>query len=166
MKNTVIVLFLLLGIIVQAQENEISEINNATNLESKVNLQSEGVVVFGKKPITEILATSCGTFTKIINAEDSYPFKVYALHSENENWNTQNDVYNSIRAKVPGVRISSTYLNETPTITTRGCDDTVVIVDGVRFDVDILKTLNPADIESIAVSNSVAATNYFLNNRN
>jgi len=163
MKNTVIVLFLLLGITVQAQEKKVEIVPELT----------QGIVI-QKIPFEDVkLITSVdfnyrfGTTTSVAHHIKSEPaFKTYKLLAENENWNTQNDVYNSIRAKVPGVRISSTYLNETPTITTRGCDDTVVIVDGVRFDVDILKTLNPADIQSIAVSNSVAATNYFLNNRN
>ena len=92
------------------------------------------------------------------------PFKVYKIC--NTNWNTTQDVYNSIQSKVPGVTINSSniYQNQTPSIRMRGDDNTIVIVDGVRFDASILNTLNPSDIQHVQVAPSAAATNYFVNN--
>ena len=92
------------------------------------------------------------------------PFKFYTLF--NSDWNTTQDIYNSIQSKVPGVTIatSSNSPNQTPSIRMRGDDNTIVIVDGVRFDASILNTLNPSDIQHVQVAPSAAATNYFVNN--
>ncbi len=159
-------MFMMLGIIVQAQVDEISLIEKTTEVEINMPMDSPGVVVYGEKPLNKIHTISCGVVITAVNVQDLYPFKVYVLNSEEEHWNTQQEVYASIQRNVPGVRISNSYPNETPQITMRGCDNPVVIVDGVRYDASILQTLNPANIETIAVSNSIAATNYFLNNRN
>ncbi|WKB80847.1 Plug domain-containing protein [Cellulophaga lytica] len=96
---------------------------------------------------------------------DNLPFNIYEFGSENIN--TQQDLYNTIRSKVPGVQISNTQLNNTPTITMRGDSNTIVIIDGVRYtDTSILQTINPLDIEKVYVANSVAASNYLLTKRN
>ncbi|MEK6154242.1 carboxypeptidase-like regulatory domain-containing protein [Flavobacteriaceae bacterium 3-367] len=93
------------------------------------------------------------------------PFTIYTL--DNTNWFTQQDIYNSIQARVPGVRIGNTQFNQTPVIALRGGDTPIIIVDGIRYtDTSILNALNPQDIEKIEVANSVAASNYLLNNRN
>ena len=107
-----------------------------------------------------------GTFIITTTARQSpidsckeYPFKVYRI--PNENWVATNDVYNAIRAKVPSVSINvSSDLSKTPKISMRGDDNTIVIVDGIRYDASILNTSNPADIEHISVATDVAASNY------
>lgn len=78
--------------------------------------------------------------------------------------NNHYDLYTHL-SKAPGVLISSNpNLNIVPTIRMRGDDNTIVIVDGIRYDASILNTLNPSNIESITVAPSVAASNYLLNN--
>jgi len=92
-----------------------------------------------------------------------YAFKVYKVC--NSNWTNHQDMYNAIQAKVPGVSIiKNNSLNAGPNIQMRGDDNTIVIVDGIRYGNSILNTLNPADIESVKVSNSTTAQNYFINN--
>lgn len=79
-------------------------------------------------------------------------------------WLRQQDVYNDVRAQVPGIVITGVDdMNNSITMRIRGGDDTMVIVDGVRYDKSILTVLNPADIESIKVSNNLAARTYFRN---
>ncbi len=92
------------------------------------------------------------------------PFKIYDVNTEN--FNTQQDVYNAIRAKVPNVQITNTQLQETPRITMRGDDNTIVIIDGIRTTVAALHALNPSDIETIKVSNNPAAVNYLRTTNN
>ncbi|QWX85460.1 Plug domain-containing protein [Cellulophaga sp. HaHaR_3_176] len=91
-----------------------------------------------------------------INKE--HPFKIYQI--ENSNFNTQQDVFNAIRSIVPGVSISNTNFNQTPNITIRGDANTIVILDGVRYNASILNTLNPQDIERISVATSNISNNY------
>ncbi|WP_430966309.1 TonB-dependent receptor [Spongiimicrobium sp. 2-473A-2-J] len=94
-------------------------------------------------------------------------FRLYKLHASEENWYTQQDIYNSMQAKVPGLRIANTQFNQQPSIAMRGHDRPVIIVDGIQYqDTSVLNALNPQDIEQITIANSVAATNYLLNNRN
>ncbi|MDO6491543.1 MULTISPECIES: Plug domain-containing protein [unclassified Cellulophaga] len=96
---------------------------------------------------------------------DNLPFNIYELGTENIN--TQQDLYNTIRAKVPGVQITNTQNNNIPKITMRGDSNTIVIIDGIRYtDTSILQTINPLDIEKVYVANSVAASNYLLTKRN
>mgnify|MGYP003624954338 FL=1 len=92
------------------------------------------------------------------------PFKIYDIPAVHIH--TIQDIYTAIQSNVPGVSIATIQFNETPKITMRGDPHTIVIVDGVRFDASILKTLNPQDIEKIEVATSLAASNYLLNNRN
>jgi len=96
--------------------------------------------------------------------KEELPFKIYKIR--NENFVTQQDVYNAIRAEVPNVQITNTQAQETPTITMRGDDNTIVIIDGIRTTIDALHSLNPSSIETIEVSNNTAATNYLLTPRN
>ncbi|MFS4469214.1 TonB-dependent receptor plug domain-containing protein [Maribacter sp. 2210JD10-5] len=94
-------------------------------------------------------------------SEKSYPFKVHCI--TNNNWMTQQDMYIELEVRVPSLRIQNkNALTLPPSIQMRGDDNTIVIVDGVRYDASILNTLNPQDIESVKVAPSVAATNYFL----
>lgn len=96
---------------------------------------------------------------------DNLPFTIYEFGAENIN--TQQDLFNTIRAKVPGVQITNTQTNNTPKIIMRGDSNTIVIIDGIRYsDTSILQTINPSDIEKVYVANSVAASNYLLTKRN
>lgn len=97
---------------------------------------------------------------------DNLPFTVYNVPTKN--LNIQEDIYNALRASVPGIQITNTDVtrNQTPQITMRGDSNTIYIIDGVRFfDASILNTLNPNDIESIKVATDVAASNYLQFNR-
>lgn len=76
---------------------------------------------------------------------------------ENRNWIVQQEIYNNISANAPGVQVTYGNANRRSNIKIRGTDNTVVFVDGVRYDASILNTLNPADIESVTVSNNPAA---------
>lgn len=98
------------------------------------------------------------------STKDNHPYKIYTV--KNINFATQQDVYNAIRAKVPNVQITNTQLQETPRITMRGDDNTIVIIDGIRTTVAALHALNPADIETIKVSNNPAAVNYLRTTNN
>ena len=90
-----------------------------------------------------------------------YAFKVHQI--PNENWITQQELYNAISAKVPSLQIQQVRTNTPPNIRMRGDANTIVIVDGVRYDASILNTLNPTEIESVQVSNFPGAQNFFIN---
>ncbi|MGX1930412.1 TonB-dependent receptor plug domain-containing protein [Flagellimonas sp. 2504JD4-2] len=92
----------------------------------------------------------------------TYPFKVYCI--PNTNWVLQPDIYNALEAGVPSLRVQNkNLLSGIPSIRLRGTNVDEVIVDGVRYNISILNSLNPNDIESIRVVPSVAATSYFAN---
>ncbi|TVZ10174.1 TonB-dependent receptor-like protein [Cellulophaga sp. RHA_52] len=115
-------------------------------IKSTVNLQEDFTICFAK-------------------LSDNLPFTIYEFGAENIN--IQQDLFNTIRAKVPGVQITNTQTNNTPKITMRGDSNTIVIIDGIRYsDTSILQTINPSDIEKVYVANSVAASNYLLTKRN
>lgn len=100
-------------------------------------------------------------------AELSYflPFKIYEFWADD--LVSQNDLYNRLRSNVPGLQITGTTTWQSSKITMRGNSNTVVIVDGVRYnDTSILQTINPADIEKVYVANSPAAEQYLLTKRN
>jgi outer membrane receptor for ferrienterochelin and colicin len=91
-------------------------------------------------------------------------FKVFTVMPTHTAWSRQQDVYNDVRAQVPGIVITGVdEMNTSLTMRIRGGDDTMVIVDGVRYDKSILSVLNPADIESVKVSNNLGARTYFRN---
>lgn len=93
------------------------------------------------------------------------PFTVYEIGGDN--LKSQEDIYNGIRAQVPGVLISNTNRFQTPIITMRGDANTIVIIDGVRYsDTSILQDIHPADIEKIYVANSVSASTYLRTYKN
>lgn len=94
--------------------------------------------------------------------EKVYAFKTYEIC--NNGWALAQDMFNDINAKVPGLTIDNNSIASTPEIRIRGDDNTIVIVDGIRYDTSILNSLNPADIEHIAVSKNVAAATYLINN--
>lgn len=108
-----------------------------------------------------VLITTKEGQKEMAKTEKNYAFQVYQI--PNENWTTQQEMYNAISAKVPSVQIEQARPNTKPNIRMRGDDTTIVIVDGVRYDASILNTLNPADIESVKVSNFPGAQNFFIN---
>ncbi len=109
-----------------------------------------------------LITTNSARSKKEVSHE--YPFKTYCI--PNGNWIIKQDIFNAIQAKVPGIQIQNFESNSTPVISIRGDDNTIVIVDGVRYDASILNTLNPTDIEKITVANSIAAGNYLINHQN
>jgi len=153
MKKILRITFLLLATIhVNAQEKKVEIVQTSNDVLYDVSKTLEGK-----------MACCCIGYTVHMNYEKK-PFKTYIV--ENENWILQQDAYNTLRAKVPGISIINEAIGNTnPVIRMRGDDNTIVIVDGVRFDSSILNTINPADIESITVTNSFAAQNYYRANR-
>lgn len=118
-----------------------------------------------------LVFSSCGYPADEMEAEPAVPsdlvlpFKLYHLSSNYENWFNMQSVYNTIQVKVPNVQITtSADLTAIPRIIMRGDDNTIVIVDGIRYNASVFNTLNPSDIESITVAPSVAASNYLRNN--
>ncbi|QLG47152.1 Plug domain-containing protein [Costertonia aggregata] len=109
------------------------------------------------------LACKAGAIAIQDKALDSYlPFRIYTI--TNDDWALPQDMYNAIIAKVPGTTVypnTNTGTNAIPNIRMRGDTNTVVIVDGVRYDASILNSLNVADIESVKISNNPVAENYF-----
>lgn len=87
------------------------------------------------------------------------PFNIYELKGFEENWHTTQDIGISL-SKIPGVQVRSTNSFSSSSIRMRGDNNTIVIVDGIRYDASILNTLNPEDIEHIAVATDAAASNY------
>lgn len=117
---------------------------------------------YSTRSINDVILISTIENTPKIKSKE-YPFKTYKVC--NDNWNVPQDVYNDIQAKVPNVFITtSADFNAIPKISMRGDDNTIVIVDGIRYDSSVLNTLNPADIESITVAPNAAAANYLRNN--
>ncbi len=109
-----------------------------------------------------LISTKEENQTPLIQKKE-HPFKVHKIC--NTNWTTPQDVYNAIQANVPNVQMNTTAnMSNTLNIRMRGDDNTVVLVDGIRYNASILNALNPADIEKIEVAPSVAAINYLLNN--
>lgn len=147
-KSITLSVFIFLALIVNAQEELIADVSITSKTFPAVTKLLEGRI-------------SCPTLAVTINKTESItPFKTYTL--QNENWILQQDIYNAMRTKVPGLSIKNDLNgNAAPTVSMRGDDNTIVIVDGVRFNASILHTLNPVDIESITVTNSLAAQNYF-----
>lgn len=93
------------------------------------------------------------------------PFKIYEFWADD--LVSHNDLYNRIRSNVPGVQITGTAIGQSPKITMRGDSNTIVIIDGVRYnDTSILRTINPADIQKVYVANSPSAKQYLLTKRN
>ena len=124
---------------------------------------SKAIENYGSQAKDGVVFITTKKFKNKISYIKTYTYKTYEVY--NENWTLIQDVYNDIQAKVPNVSISRTAdLNATPNISMRGDDNTIVIVDGIRYDASIFNTLNPADIESITVAPSAAATTYLRNN--
>ncbi|MFD0862195.1 TonB-dependent receptor [Sungkyunkwania multivorans] len=95
------------------------------------------------------------------------PFTTYQISSQEFNLVTQQDIYNALRAKVPSIRIADQPLPVgRPVISMRNSVDTILLIDGVRYDLSVLNSLNPTDIESITVAPNNAALTYFLGNKN
>ena len=122
----------------------------------------EAAAVYGSAGINGVVIINTKMYVKPLVSKENYPFKFYDI--KNVNWTIHQDMYNTISANVPGVEIKNTLNTATPEIRMRGDDNTIVIVDGIRYDASILNTLNPSDIESVKVSNNTSAQNYFINN--
>ncbi|MDC0008088.1 Plug domain-containing protein [bacterium] len=132
---------------------------------SQNETKSDSLIVQASNP--QEINLRCGTMISdslesLDITEKELPFKVHKIC--NLNWVQLQDVFNDLRANVSNLSINSSGLNRIPTITTRGDDNTIVIVDGVRYDASILNAINPADIEHVKVATGVAATNYLRNN--
>jgi len=163
-----IILFTILaiaGITVHAQaikENKVALISNVVPQEINVleaNLESQ--LGYCLTPAAILSCSAHGVKITINNL----PFKVCDIPTDN--LNIQQDIYNRIVSHVPGVQITNTNWNETPRISMRGDSNTIYIIDGVRFfDVSILNTINPNDIESIKVSLNPLAQDFFRFNSN
>lgn len=164
MKNVMILmLFGLFSTLCEAQEQKVALVPGLVQGIKQTEILPLEAGPYLKGPITFVCNVTATTVT--IKPVDT-AFRVYKLHASEENWYTQQDIYNSMQAKVPGIRIGNTQFNQIPAIAMRGGDRPIIIVDGIRYtDASILNALNPQDIEKIEVANSVAATNYLLNNR-
>lgn len=92
------------------------------------------------------------------------PYKIYELYDSDENWQTTEDLRISL-LKIPGVQVGSSRAFSSSSIRMRGENNTIVIVDGVRYDSSILNSLNPSDIENIKVATDAAASNYLRNSQ-
>lgn len=147
-------LVVIISLSTKAQEQKV-EIVPDSLFRPVVTSTTHVISLCGSSPSKEMmLKVSCDYFL---------PIKTYKIC--NDNWNIPQDIYNDIQAKAPNVRITtSADFNAIPRISMRGDDNTIVIVDGVRFDASILNMLNPADIQSITVAPSIAASNYLRNN--
>lgn len=137
--------------------------------EQKVEIVSDSLFITHDKPIIQhAVLFNCGAqgvAVEYVSSDYFLPFKLYDFYSKKENWITIQSIYNTIQSKVPNVSISaSANIIEIPNISMRGDDNTIIIVDGIRYDASVLNTLNPSDIESITVAPSAAATNYLRNN--
>jgi outer membrane receptor protein involved in Fe transport len=118
--------------------------------------------LYGTAGKNGVVIVNTNKYSKPIISRKRFPFKVYNLY--NDNWTTSQDMFNAILTKVPGLIIRSDFGISTPKIQMRGDDNTIVLVDGIRYDASILNTLNSANIESVTVAPSVTATHYFINN--
>jgi len=134
------------------------DITSVTVLKDK-----DAVSFYGASAINGVVLLETNTMTKAKEQQPkTYPFKVYTI--ANKHWVRHQDIYNDLLARVPSLRIGNRNdITASPNFNIRGSDVTIVIVDGIRYDASILNSLNPADIESIKVAPSVAATNYFRN---
>jgi hypothetical protein len=137
--------------------------------EQKVEIVTESFLINNNKQnIDDVFRFTCNApwiVKKGISIDNHLPFKFYYFSSKNENWFNMQSFYNTIQAKVPNVTFSRAVdFNAIPNISMRSDDNAIVIVDGIRYDVSVLNTLNPADIESITVAPSAAATTYLRNN--
>ena len=158
MKNILFAILFGTALTVNAQITEEDKISTLPGLaQSNPSIETNNSEV-------PMYTTVCTMQIKVLpQTKEVYPFKIYQI--DGANFNTQQDLYNAIRSEVPGVSITITNLNQTPIISMRGDSNTIVIVDGVRYDPSILSMLNPSDIENIKVVNDVAGSNYFLNGR-
>jgi outer membrane receptor for ferrienterochelin and colicin len=158
MKNILFAILFGTALTVNAQITEEAKISTLPGLaQSNPSIEKNNYEV-------PMYTTVCTMQLKVLpQTKEIYPFKIYQI--DGATINTQQDMYNAIRSAVPSVSITNTNLNQTPIISMRGDSNTIVIVDGVRYDASILNLLNPSDIENIKVVNDVAGSNYFLNGR-
>jgi hypothetical protein len=163
-KNMTSPLIILDGKVVRREDVALIKPNQISSIE--VLSPNEAVSIYGSMALDGCVLIHSLSHAKPDNTflDNKCPFKVYQI--DDVSFNTQQDLYNAIRSEVPGVSITNTNLNQTPIISMRGDSNTIVIVDGVRYDASILNMLNPSDIQNIKVVNDVAGSNYFLNGRN
>lgn len=163
-KNMTSPLIILDGKVIRREDVALIKPNQISSIE--VLSPNEAVSIYGSMALDGCVLIHSLSHAKPDNTflDNKCPFKVYQI--DGANLNTQQDLFNAIRSEVPGVIISNAYSNETPIISMRGDSNTIVIVDGIRYNVSILNTLNPQDIEKVEVATSAAASSYLLNNRN
>lgn len=150
-KSSITLAFLLLSIHFFAQQTKLE-------IEPKsIFVPADGV----QKPtfdIGQVLqgVLSCSVIGAPVQVLDSnVPFKIYTI--ENNNWALQQDMYNSVASTVPGLQITQNNPVQIPNFSIRGADDPIFIVDGIQVDAALILNLNPADIQSVKVSNNPAA---------
>lgn len=151
------------------EKDSFYNINPSTIADLKVLKGTDAIAVYGESGKNGVILVKTKGEQHIDTQiqYDNYPFTVYNVPTKN--LNIQEDIYNALRASVPGIQITNTDVtrNQTPQITMRGDSNTIYIIDGVRFfDASILNTLNPSDIESIKVSPNAAAENFLRFNHN
>lgn len=152
MKNSIIVLaalFISANSFTQKTKLEITPESIFVPVNESLEQSVVGMELLEGKLLCSAIEVSLQSF------ETKLAFKVYTV--QNTNWVLNQDSYNSVNGTVLGVQITQNGLDQIPSIRIRGTDNTVVIVDGVRVDASILNMLNPADIESVKVSNNPAA---------
>ncbi len=157
-------LFIIDGIPILREKNDyLSDLEPNQVKSINVIKGAEAITLYGSSALNGVVLISTKTNDiQVLKKRNKYPFKVYQIR--NKNWTRIQDIYNAIEANVPGIQINSNNSNsDGPKISMRGNEDIIVIVDGIRYDSSILKTINPADIESIKISNNPAAQNYFIN---
>ncbi|MFK7813838.1 MAG: TonB-dependent receptor plug domain-containing protein [Maribacter sp.] len=154
-------LFIIDGVVVKSGYKTFASLKPEDIVSIQVLKDQPETFCYGTAGRNGVILVTTNTADKLIKTSKELAFKVYEVC--NKNWNTTQNVYNAIEARAPGVVISQSIINVTPNIRMRGDDSTIVIVDGVRYDASILNTLNPSDIESVKVSHSPLAQNYFIN---
>lgn len=155
-------LFVVDGVPVAAGDEFVNSLNPEDIKSTQILRNTSMFSCYSSNTVNDVILISTKENTPVIKNE-VYSFKTYKIC--NNNWNLHQDVYNDIQAKVPSVSITTTAdLNAIPKISMRGDANTIVIVDGIRYDASVLNTLNPTDIESITVAPSAAAANYLRNN--
>ncbi|GLB53679.1 hypothetical protein NBRC110019_27200 [Neptunitalea chrysea] len=75
----------------------------------------------------------------------------YTVSSDKFILNSWQDVYNALYATVPGIGIRYDQFYQLQKLCMRNQEEHVVYIDGVRSSMEMLKALNPSNIESIVL---------------
>ncbi len=82
--------------------------------------------------------------------------RVYTIFEHKQNWNTIEDIFDDLAVKA-GIRINRA--QPFGQINSRLNRNVTVIVDGVQYDLSILNSLNPKDIEKIEILRGAISNN-------